>query len=347
MSHPTPAAPAEAQAVRELAGAYAQMTTQISKVIVGQRQVIEQLLMALFSRGHCLLVGVPGLAKTLLVSTVSRILHLSFKRIQFTPDLMPADITGTDILQDDPETGRRKFVFLPGPIFANMILADEINRTPPKTQAALLEAMQEHHVTAGAQTYHLPEPFFVLATQNPIEQEGTYPLPEAQLDRFMFNIIVSYPNREEELAIMKQTTSTYKPALEPVLGATQILQLQEVVRQVVVADHVFAYAADLVRATRPRDPGVPQFIPELIAWGAGPRASQYLILGGKARAILHGRLHVTTEDIKEVAYPVLRHRLVTTFNADAEGVTTDDVIGRLIKAVPLPQMEAAAQVRSA
>jgi MoxR-like ATPase len=303
--------------------------------------------MALFSRGHCLLVGVPGLAKTLLVSTVSKILHLSFKRIQFTPDLMPADITGTDILQDDAETGRRKFVFLPGPIFANMILADEINRTPPKTQAALLEAMQEHHVTAGAQTYHLPEPFFVLATQNPIEQEGTYPLPEAQLDRFMFNITVSYPSRDEELAIMKQTTSTYRPALEAVLTAERILQLQDVVRQVVVADHVFTYAADLVRATRPRDPGVPKFIPEFISWGAGPRASQYLILGGKARAILHGRLHVTTEDIREVAYPVLRHRLVTTFNADAEGVTTDHIIDRLIQAVPLPQEEAAAKVKRA
>ncbi len=345
MSHPSPAP--EAQAVRDLAAAYGQMTEQIGKVIVGQKQVIEQLLMALFSRGHCLLVGVPGLAKTLLVSTVSKILHLTFKRIQFTPDLMPADITGTDILQDDPETGRRKFVFLPGPVFANMILADEINRTPPKTQAALLEAMQEHHVTAGAQTYHLPEPFFVLATQNPIEQEGTYPLPEAQLDRFMFNIIVSYPSRDEELAIMKQTTSTYKPDLRPLLDADQILKLQEVVRQVVVADHVFAYAADLVRATRPRDAGVPKFIKDLLSWGAGPRASQYLILGGKARAILHGRLHVTTDDIKEVAFPVLRHRLVTTFNADAEGVTTDDIITRLIKEIPLPQEEAAAKLKRA
>jgi MoxR-like ATPase len=347
MSHPTATPAPEAQAVRELAAAYEKMTEQIGKVIVGQKQVIEQLLMALFSRGHCLLVGVPGLAKTLLVSTVSKILHLSFKRIQFTPDLMPADITGTDILQDDPETGRRKFVFLPGPIFANMILADEINRTPPKTQAALLEAMQEHHVTAGAQTYHLPEPFFVLATQNPIEQEGTYPLPEAQLDRFMFNIVVSYPSRDEELAIMKQTTSTYRPDLQAMLNADQILKLQEVVRQVVVADHVFAYAADLVRATRPRDTGVPKFIKELLSWGAGPRASQYLILGGKARAILHGRLHVTTDDIKEVAFPVLRHRLVTTFNADAEGVTTDDIVARLIREVPLPQEEAAAKLRRA
>ncbi len=346
MSQPDPPA-AEAQAVRDLAAAYQKMTEQIGKVIVGQRQVVEQLLMALFSRGHCLLVGVPGLAKTLLVSTVSKILHLSFKRIQFTPDLMPADITGTDILQDDPDTGRRRFVFLPGPVFANMILADEINRTPPKTQAALLEAMQEHHVTAGAQTYHLPEPFFVLATQNPIEQEGTYPLPEAQLDRFMFNIIVSYPGRDEELAIMKQTTSTYRPELGPVLDAEQIQQLQQVVRQVVVADHVFAYAADLVRATRPREATAPKFIKELLSWGAGPRASQYLILGGKARAILHGRLHVTTDDIKEVAYPVLRHRLVTTFNADAEGITTDNIVARLLKEIPLPQEEAAAQLRRA
>jgi MoxR-like ATPase len=347
MSPPHAALPTEAQAVRDLAAAYAQMTAQISKVIVGQKDVVEQLLMALFSRGHCLLVGVPGLAKTLLVSTVSKIMHLSFKRIQFTPDLMPSDITGTDILQDDPETGRRKFVFLPGPVFANIILADEINRTPPKTQAALLEAMQEHHVTAGAQTYRLPEPFFVLATQNPIEQEGTYPLPEAQLDRFMFNIIVGYPSRAEELEIMQRTTSTGQPELQPILDGEQILKLQDVVRQVVAADHVFHYAADLVRATRPRDPGVPKFIPELISWGAGPRASQYLILGGKARAVLHGRLHVTTDDIKAVAFPVLRHRLVTTFHADAEGVTTDDIIRRLIEAVPLPQETAAAKVKRA
>src|SRR4051812_9898584 len=240
----TPNTPPEAQAVRELASAYEKMTEQIGKVIIGQKSVVEQLLMALFSRGHCLLVGVPGLAKTLLVSTVSRVLHLSFKRIQFTPDLMPADITGTDILQDDPETGRRRFVFLPGPIFANMILADEINRTPPKTQAALLEAMQEHHVTTAGQTYRLPEPFFVLATQNPIEQEGTYPLPEAQLDRFMFNIVVSYPSRAEELQIMQRTTSAAKPDLQHVLDGATILKLQDTVRQVVVADHVFAYAVD-------------------------------------------------------------------------------------------------------
>src|SRR5579871_3334337 len=339
--------PVEAQAVRELATAYEQMTEQIGRVIVGQKQVVEQLLMALFSRGHCLLEGVPGLAKTLLVSTVSKILHLSFKRIQFTPDLMPADITGTDILQDDPETNRRRFMFLQGPVFANMVLADEINRTPPKTQAALLEAMQEHHVTAGSQTYHLPEPFFVLATQNPIEQEGTYPLPEAQLDRFMFNIVVGYPSRNEELQIMKQTTGVASADLQPVLNGEQILRLQEVVRQIVVADHVFAYAVDLVRSTRPRESGVPKFVPEMISWGAGPRASQYLVLGGKARAILHGRMHVTNEDIREVAYPVLRHRLVTTFNADAEGITRDQIIQRLIETIPLPQQEAAAKAKRA
>jgi MoxR-like ATPase len=347
MIDPVDPAASESRVVRQLVGVYNQMTEQISKVIVGQNDVVEQLLMALFSRGHCLLVGVPGLAKTLLVSTVSKILHLSFKRVQFTPDLMPADITGTDILQDDPETGRRKFTFLPGPIFAHMVLADEINRTPPKTQAALLEAMQEHNVTAGSQTYKLPEPFFVLATQNPIEQEGTYPLPEAQLDRFMFNIRVGYPSRPEEIEIMKRTTSSVRAELEPLLDGPQILKLQELVRQVVAADHVFAYAADLVRATRPKEPGVPKFIPELISWGAGPRASQYLVLGGKARALLKGRLHVTTEDVQAVAYPVLRHRLVTTFNADAEGVTTDDVISKLIQAVPLPQQEAAAKVKRA
>jgi MoxR-like ATPase len=343
MSNP----PKEAAAVRDLASAYAQMTEQIGKVIVGQAEVVEQLLMALFSRGHCLLVGVPGLAKTLLVSTVSRILHLSFKRIQFTPDLMPSDITGTDILQDDPETGRRRFTFLKGPIFANMVLADEINRTPPKTQAALLEAMQEHHVTAGASTYHLPEPFFVLATQNPIEQEGTYPLPEAQLDRFMFNIKVGYPGREEEIEIMRRTTSTAKVELAPMLQGEQILRLQEVVRQVVVADHIFEYVADLVRATRPRESNAPKFISEMVGWGAGPRACQYLILGGKARAILHGRLHVTEDDIKAVALPVLRHRLVTTFHADAEGVTTDDIIRKLLATVASPREEGAAKVRRA
>ncbi|MGL4421596.1 MAG: AAA family ATPase [Gemmataceae bacterium] len=326
----------EAQAVKDLAAAYERMSDQIGKVIIGQKPVVEQLIMAMFSRGHCLLVGVPGLAKTLLVSTVAKILHLSFKRVQFTPDLMPADITGTDILQDDPETGRRRFVFLPGPLFANMILADEINRTPPKTQAALLEAMQEHHVTAAGTTYKLPEPFFVLATQNPIEQEGTYPLPEAQQDRFMFNIRVEYPNRTDEIAIMKATTGNTKPELSPILDGKQILLFQQIVRQVVVADHIFAYCADLVRATRPKESGVPKWVPELISWGAGPRACQYLILGGKARAILHGRVHVTTEDIKSVAYPVLRHRIMTTFHADADGITTDAIIKKLLDTIPLP-----------
>ena len=337
-------ASSEESTIAELRETIRALTEQLGKVIVGQNNVIEQLLIGLCSRGHCLLVGVPGLAKTLLVSSLARILDLSFKRIQFTPDLMPADITGTDILQDDPETHRRKFVFLAGPLFANMILADEINRTPPKTQAALLEAMQEHHVTAGGQTYPLPTPFFVLATQNPIEQEGTYPLPEAQLDRFMFQIAVTYPSRDEELKIMKQTTTGKPPKLERVLSADKILRLQELVRQVIVADHVFQYAVDLVRATRPKEPGTPKFLPELVSWGAGPRASQYLILAAKARALLQGRLHATTADIKEIAYPVLRHRLITTFHADAEGITTDAIVERLLKELPLPQERAAAKL---
>jgi len=330
-----PPATADPKAIQELATAYERLTEQISKVIVGQRAVVEQLLMAMFSRGHCLLVGVPGLAKTLLVSTVSKALDLSYKRVQFTPDLMPADITGTDILQDDPETGRRRFVFLPGPLFANMILADEINRTPPKTQAALLEAMQEGRVTAGGETYKLPAPFFVLATQNPIEQEGTYPLPEAQQDRFMFNIRVEYPSRGEEIQIMKATTGSAKPELSSILDGQQILKIQELVRQVVVADHVFSYVADLVRSTRPKEPGVPKWITEWVQWGAGPRACQYLILGGKARAILNGRVHVTSDDIKAVALPVLRHRILTTFHADAEGITPDDVVRKLLETVAL------------
>jgi len=331
----TPTSTTDAQTIRDIAAAYERLTEQIGRVIVGQRAVIEQLLMGLFSRGHCLLVGVPGLAKTLLVSTMARVLALSFKRVQFTPDLMPADITGTDILQDDPETGRRRFVFLPGPLFANMILADEINRTPPKTQAALLEAMQEHHVTAGGTTYKLPEPFFVMATQNPIEQEGTYPLPEAQQDRFMFNIRVEYPSRSEEIQIMKSTTGGGHAELTPVLDAKQLLRFQELVRQVVVADHVFNYVADLVRATRPKEVGAPKWIPEWVSWGAGPRACQYLIVGGKARALLNGRVHVTTDDIKAVALPVLRHRIMTTFHADADGITPDTVIKKLLDTIPV------------
>jgi MoxR-like ATPase len=325
----------EAQAIRGLATAYTRMREEIGKVIIGQTDVVDQLLIALFSRGHCLLVGVPGLAKTLLVSTIARILQLSFRRIQFTPDLMPSDITGTDVLQDDPETGRRTFQFMQGPLFTHMLLADEINRTPPKTQAALLEAMQERHVTVGSHTYRLPSPFFVLATQNPIEQEGTYPLPEAQLDRFMFNITVKYPSAAEELRILKQTTGGEEPELKHALTGEQILALQEVVRKVPVAEHVFVYARDLVRATRPDEPDASKFVKQYISWGAGPRAGQYLILGAKARAILEGRFHVSSEDVQAVAHPVLRHRIVTTFQANSEGVTPDNVISQLLEAVPV------------
>jgi len=318
------------EAVKALNAAYKRMTSQLSRVIVGQSDVIEQLLIAIFCRGHALLVGVPGLAKTLLVSTTSQLLSLSFKRIQFTPDLMPSDITGTDVLEEDRTTGKRVFRFVHGPIFANMILADEINRTPPKTQAALLEAMQEHMVTCGEQTFTLPEPFFVLATQNPIEQEGTYPLPEAQLDRFMFNIVVNYPTSDEELAIIKQVTGTYSADLEMTLTGADILRLQEIVRRVPVADHVLQYARDIARASRPGQPEAPGFVTELVQWGAGPRAGIYLILAAKARAILHGRYHATTEDIKAVALPVLRHRVITTFNAEAAGISADEVVRRLV-----------------
>ena len=323
----------EAQAIKGLATAYSRMRDEIGKVIIGQTETVDQLLISLFSRGHCLLVGVPGLAKTLLVSTVASILHLAFRRIQFTPDLMPSDITGTDVLQDDAETGRRTFQFMQGPLFTNVLLADEINRTPPKTQAALLEAMQERHVTVGSNTYRLPQPFFVLATQNPIEQEGTYPLPEAQLDRFMFDIVVQYPSDAEELRILKQTTGGDEPELTPVLTGRQILALQEVVRKVPVAEHVFVYARDLVRATRPDEPEAPKFIKQYVSWGAGPRAGQYLIVGAKARAILEGRFHVTTDDVRSIAHPVLRHRLVTTFQADTQGVSADRVIDMLLKHV--------------
>lgn len=325
----------EAQAIRGLQTAYRRLREEIAKVIIGQQDIVDQLLISLFSKGHCLLIGVPGLAKTLLVSTVSQVLHLSYRRIQFTPDLMPSDITGTDVLQDDPETGRRSFQFMQGPLFTNILLADEINRTPPKTQAALLEAMQERHVSVGSSTYRLPAPFFVLATQNPIEQEGTYPLPEAQLDRFMFNIVVDYPTAAEELRILKQTTGSEQPALESALTGKQILALQEVVRRVPVAEHVYVYARDLVRATRPKEDDAPKFTREYIAWGAGPRAGQNLIIGAKARAILEGRFHVSTEDVKAVAHPVLRHRIVTTFHADSEGVTPDDVVSMLLRKIPV------------
>jgi MoxR-like ATPase len=310
------------------------MAEQLGKIIVGQSEVIEQVLTAMFCQGHILLVGVPGLAKTLLVKTISDVLNLSFKRVQFTPDLMPSDITGTDVLEEDRTTGKRAFRFVKGPLFANMVLADEINRTPPKTQAALLEAMQEHRVTNGENTYELPEPFFVLATQNPIEQEGTYPLPEAQLDRFMFMTVVRYPTAEEEIRIMKQATTGYRAQLARLLDGAAIQKLQEIVRRVPVADHVYAYARDVVRATRPGELGVPAFVKEMVQWGAGPRASINLVLAGKARAILHGRVHVTTEDIMKMAHPILRHRILPTFSAEAAGMTSDKIIDRLLTEVP-------------
>jgi MoxR-like ATPase len=323
----------DVSAVAALGEAYKSLTDQLARVIVGQRRVIEQVMVAMFCHGHALLVGVPGLAKTLLVRTLADVLHLSFKRIQFTPDLMPSDITGTDVLEEDRTTGKRVFRFVHGPIFADMILADEINRTPPKTQAALLEAMQEHRVTVGERTYPLGEPFFVLATQNPIEQEGTYPLPEAQLDRFMFNIQVDYPSPEEELAIIKQVAGTYRAELSPVLTGKDILRLQQIVLRVPAARHVLEYARDLVRSTRPRSKEAPGFIDELVNWGAGPRASIYLTLAAKARAIINGRYHATTEDVREMALPVLRHRVITTFNAEAAGISSDEIVRRLLKEV--------------
>ena len=313
---------------------------ELGKVIVGQQDVVDQILIGLYCRGHCLVVGVPGLAKTLIVKTLATVLDLEFKRIQFTPDLMPSDITGTDVLEEDRTTGRRIFRFVHGPVFANMILADEINRTPPKTQAALLEAMQERMVTVGKQNYPLPDPFFVLATQNPIEQEGTYPLPEAQLDRFMFDIKVDYPSADEETAIIKQVTGTYEADLGTVLTGADILRLQSIVRRVPVADHVVVYARDLARASRPTNADSPGFVKELVHWGAGPRAGIYLILAAKARAILHGRYHATTEDVRDIAPPVLRHRILTTFNAEAAGITADQVVDRLLAEVK-PHVEQA------
>ena len=344
MSSPTPPSRDEVRAVAQLADDYGRMRTEIGKVIVGQEAVVEQLLTSLFARGHVLLVGVPGLAKTLLVSTVARILSLSFRRIQFTPDMMPSDITGTDILQDDPETGRRRFAFIHGPVFANMVLADEINRTPPKTQAALLEAMQERHVTAGGQTYELPDPFFVLATQNPIEQEGTYPLPEAQLDRFMLNVRVPYPTAAEELEILRATTGEDQPAPSVTLSAEQIVALQKLVRRVPVPEHVFAYARDLVRASRPNEPEASEFVRRCVGWGAGPRAGQALVLCAKALAVLNGRFAAEVADIRQVALPVLRHRVVTTFHAEAEGTDADAVVAHLIDTVAAPPERAAAKL---
>jgi MoxR-like ATPase len=318
------------QAVQELSAAYRLIAEQVGRVIVGQRQVIEELLVAMFSRGHCLLVGVPGLAKTLLIRTLADTLSLEFRRIQFTPDLMPSDITGTEVIQEDRASGSREFRFLKGPIFANVILADEINRTPPKTQAALLEAMQEYQITAGGQRHPLRQPFFVLATQNPIEHEGTYPLPEAQLDRFMFNTYVDYPAEHEEFDIIRRTTADLTVEATPVLAGEKILALQKIVRRVPVADHVVRYAMKLVRLTRPGTGDVPPFIRDYVTWGAGPRASQYLVLGAKARAVLHGRFCAAADDVRAVALPVLRHRIVTNFNAEAEGIKTDHLIRRLI-----------------
>ena len=328
----------EVQAVEKLMEGREVILRELNKVIIGQEDVIEQILMIFFAGGHCLLEGVPGLAKTLMIRTIAQILNLTFKRIQFTPDLMPSDITGTDVIEEDRATGRRDTRFIKGPIFANIILADEINRTPPKTQAALLEAMQEYQVTAGGTLYSLDLPFFVLATQNPIEQEGTYPLPEAQLDRFMFKIVIDYPSEEEEVEIVTSTTTTYQPKFERVLSGEDILKLHEIVRKVPAADNVVRYAVKLARATRPNRSDSSNFVQNWVSWGAGPRAGQYLILGGKARAILRGRFNVSIEDVKAVAYSVLRHRILTNFHAEAEGIDSDGIINRLLAEVKEPSM---------
>ncbi len=329
----------DAEDASRLRDAKEQVVEQLGKVIVGQRHVIDEILVCLFSQGHCLLEGVPGLAKTLMISTLARTLDLSFSRIQFTPDLMPADVTGTEIIEEDRATGHRDMRFMQGPLFANIILADEINRTPPKTQSSLLEAMQERQVTVGRIRHPLPNPFFVLATQNPIEQEGTYPLPEAQQDRFMFKIFVNYPSFDEEFEVAKRTTGTAIAELEPILKAEDILRLQQIVRQVPVSDHVVRYALSLVRQTRVGSDGVPDFVDELVGWGAGPRAVQFLILGGKARALLEGRFHVQVEDIQALAKSVLRHRVVVNFAAESDGVSSDDVIDRIIAATPTTEDE--------
>ncbi|MEN6493844.1 MAG: MoxR family ATPase [Thermoguttaceae bacterium] len=329
----------DALAIEKLAGAREKILAQLSQVIVGQHDVIEELLISLFSRGHCLLEGVPGLAKTLMISTLARSLNLTFSRIQFTPDLMPADITGTEVIEENRSTGTRDYRFLEGPLFSHVILADEINRTPPKTQAALLEAMQERQVTVGRVRHALSDPFFVLATQNPIEQEGTYPLPEAQQDRFMFKVFVKYPNFNEELEIARRTTSKPLPAVEPVLTAGEIIELQGMVREVPISEHLARYALTLVRQTRVSEAGTPEFVQEQLSWGAGPRAVQFLILGAKARALLHGRTHVIADDIQALVKPVLRHRLVLSFTAESEGVTTDSVVDRLLAETPSKEDE--------
>ena len=337
-SSPPPGSPqmSPEEAVRRVAQAKELLTNEVHKVIIGQNEMIEQMLICIFARGHCLTIGVPGLAKTLTVSTLSQALHMKFTRIQFTPDLMPSDITGTEIIDQDQATGQRAFRFIQGPIFSNILLADEINRTPPKTQAALLQAMQEYEVTSAGKTYKLEPPFFVMATQNPIEQEGTYPLPEAQLDRFMLSINIGYPTRSEEREIVMATTQTIKKEINPVLKGRDVLWIQQLVRQVPSSQHMVDYAVDLARATRPQEPPSPDFVKNWLAWGAGPRAAQNMILGAKARAILQGRFAVTAEDIRRLAYPVLRHRIFTNFNADAEGVDVDQIIERILDTIPEP-----------
>jgi len=334
---PTQEASKNLGAVEQLTKARKILMREIHRVIIGQDEVIDQLLTAMFCRGHCLVVGVPGLAKTLMVQTIARLFKLEFSRIQFTPDLMPSDITGTEIIEEDQSTGRRNFRFVKGPIFANIVLADEINRTPPKTQSALLQAMQEYYVTSSGEDYKLDPPFFVLATQNPIEQEGTYPLPEAQLDRFMFMVNIDYPSLDEERQIIKATTREVTTEAKPVLRGKDVLAIQEIVRRVPVSDHIVNYAIHLVRATRPDSPEAPQFVKDWLTWGAGPRAAQYLVLGAKAKAIMSGRYNVSCKDIRAMVAPVLRHRIFTNFNADAEGVTSDIVAEKLLEAIPEPK----------
>ncbi|MEK7269611.1 MAG: MoxR family ATPase [Planctomycetota bacterium] len=333
------------EAIDRLTAGYQKIRTEMAKVIVGQDEVVDELLIAILARGHCILEGVPGLAKTLMVSTLASALSLDFRRIQFTPDLMPSDITGTEVIQENKSTGQREFRFVRGPLFANLVLADEINRTPPKTQAALLEAMQERQVTAAGNRHPLPVPFFVLATQNPIEQEGTYPLPEAQQDRFMFKVFVRYPKWEEEYQIVRQTTSGTTAAVQPILSGAEIMALQDIVRRVPVADAIIHYAMNLVRQTRVHEPGVPDFVRNWVAWGAGPRASQFLILGAKVRAVLEGRTYVASKDVQRVARPVLRHRIVLNFTAESEGVTTDKIIDRLLEVTPTKEGEALSDER--
>ena len=326
-------------AIQKLGASCGKLKSEIAKVIIGQEHVVDDLLTAIFSRGHCLMIGVPGLAKTLMVSTIAQAIELDFNRIQFTPDLMPSDITGTDIIEEDKSTGKREFRFVKGPVFANILLADEINRTPPKTQAALLQAMQENEVTVGGQTYPLPQPFFVLATQNPIEQEGTYPLPEAQLDRFMFDIRISYPKPEEELQIAKATTADVTVNLSPVLTGDEIMELQQIVRRLPISDHVGNYAVDLARATRPEDEDASSYVKENVNWGAGTRAVQFLVIGAKARAAINGDYRVTSEHVRAVAPMVLRHRIVANFHAEAEGISPDQIVQYLLDHVKPPTEE--------